>query len=81
MAGGNTAADNITLNLGSGGANIATDYLLPKQPITVCKIGIGGDGSLDQMLLQILFLFSPMPEPKLENNSGWGWHWWTGYHS
>ena len=50
MAGGNTAADNITLNLGSGGANIASDYLTSEGGhAQFVKLGIGGDGSLNQI--------------------------------
>ena len=50
MAAGITNADNITLNLGSGGANVATDYLTTEGGhAQFVKLGIGGDGTLNQI--------------------------------
>ena len=67
MAGGNTAADNITLNLGSGGANIATDYLTSEAAHSqFVKLGIGGDGSLNQITAT-----NPLPVQSYALNPNW----------
>ena len=67
MAGGNTAADNITLNLGSGGANIATDYLTSESAhAQYVKLGIGGDGSLNQITAT-----NPLPVQTYGLNPNW----------
>ena len=67
MAGGNTAADNITLNLGSGGANIATDYLSSEAAhAQFVKLGIGGDGSLNQITAT-----NPLPVQTYALNPTW----------
>ena len=67
MAGGNTAADNITLNLGSGGANIATDYLTSESAhAQYVKLGIGGDGSLNQITAT-----NPLPVQSYALNPNW----------
>ena len=67
MAGGNTAADNITLNLGSGGANIATDYLTSEAAHSqFVKLGIGGDGSLNQITAT-----NPLPIQAYALNPTW----------
>ena len=67
MAGGNTAADNITLNLGSGGANIATDYLTSEEAHSqFVKLGIGGDGSLNQITAT-----NPLPVQSYALNPNW----------
>ena len=67
MAGGNTAADNITLNLGSGGANIASDYLTSEGGhAQFVKLGIGGDGSLNQITAT-----NPLPVQTYALNPTW----------
>ena len=67
MAGGNTAADNITLNLGSGGANIATDYLTSETAhAQFVKLGIGGNGSLNQITAT-----NPLPVQSYALNPNW----------
>ena len=67
MAGGNTAADNITLNLGSGGANIASDYLTSEGGhAQFVKLGIGGDGSLNQITAT-----NPLPVQTYALNPNW----------
>ena len=67
MAGGNTAADNITLNLGSGGANIATDYLTSETAhAQFVKLGIGGNGSLNQITST-----NPLPVQSYALNPNW----------
>ncbi len=67
MAGGNTAADNITLNLGSGGANIASDYLTSEGGhAQFVKLGIGGDGSLNQITAT-----NPLPVQAYALNPTW----------
>ena len=41
MAGGNTAADNITLNLGTGGADVATEFISSVGHVQLIKLDVG----------------------------------------
>ena len=41
MAGGNTAQDNITLNLGTGGADVATEFISGVGHVQLMKIDVG----------------------------------------
>jgi hypothetical protein len=70
MAGSDISQDNITLNLGLGGANVATDFVTTYGPsgghFQYVKVDFGGDGASSRVTST-----NPFPVRLKEINEGW----------
>ena len=70
MAGSDISQDNITLNLGLGGANVATDFVSTYGPsgghFQYVKVDFGGDGASSRVTST-----NPFPVRLKEINEGW----------
>ena len=61
-----TASDNITLNLGSGGPVVHTDYISSKGHIQYVKLDIGMDGNINSVTS-----LNPLPIQIASSPSNW----------
>ena len=73
-----TASDNITLNLGSGGPVVHTDYISGQGHIQYVKLDIGdANASSEVTYVKSTTNSNCRPPRKLDNHSRCRWHKWS----